>query len=171
MPDTRDVFETYTAFARLGLEYGDAHRGIAALHVGEGEVLAQLRLPASVESTAHEYVLHTSLLDSALQASVPLFADLDAANKPPVPFGLDALRILAPPSREMFAWVRRTHDLNIDIDLCDADGNVCVEIRGLSARVIDAPISDSTFDDAFYESLVADIAAHRVAADEAADLE
>jgi hypothetical protein len=184
----------------MGLQYGPAHRGVTAIQLGEKQLLAELRLPEAMQASSTDYVLHPSVMDSALQASLGLFINLhDLAGKPPVPFGLDTLRILAPSTNEMVAWVRYANGsepgskaVKVDIDLCDRQGNVCVELRGLSSRVLDAdaravrptatrhrlPIkadvaidTTSAFDDAFYQELIADVVNRKVSVDEASDLE
>src|SRR5260370_22054156 len=186
----------YAVLARMGLIYGPAHQGISALYLGKKQVLGQLRLPAIIETTHPEYVLHPSLMDSALQASVGLLIDVNhAPGKPYVPFALESLRILSACTREMAAWVRyskgiRPEDRNIklDIDLCDHQGNVCVQMRGFASRVLEgAPKpayksatnglvkSNSTehepsFDDAFYQKLITDVLNHELSVDEAAGL-
>jgi polyketide synthase PksN len=131
----------YAACSRMGLIYGASFQGITALHRGTAQVLAQLRLPTAIAESAREFVLHPSLMDGALQACVGL---LDAASSQPrVPFALETLRIVAPCTVEMLAWVRvaagsQMHDpvVKLDIDVCDERGNVCAQLRGLSSRVL-----------------------------------
>ena len=143
----------YAACARMGLAYGPAFRGIVAVHQGSGEVLAQLRLPATVAQTSEEYVLHPSMMDSALQAAVGLTdnglagAGSELHDQPRLPFALDSLRIVSRCTSEMFAWVRyapgsRAADpvVRLDIDLADAGGNVSVQMRGLSSRLLSREI-------------------------------
>ena len=194
-----DAAEVYTIFARMGLHYGPAHQGITAIELGNGELLAHLRLPAAVEPAQHAFVLHPSLMDSALQASVGLIVDLDdLPARPSVPFAVESLRIAAPCSREMAAWVRYTNGskrgdlaVKVDIDLCDLQGHVCVEIRGFASRALESeakpvlhgssgpmlhakgqPAGENlSFDDAFYQSLIADIADGSLSVEEAVDLE
>ncbi|HEY0139905.1 MAG TPA: SDR family NAD(P)-dependent oxidoreductase [Thermoanaerobaculia bacterium] len=184
----------YAICDRMGLHYGPAHRGIMAIDLGDKQLLAQLRMPACVASNQHEHVLHPSVMDSALQASLGLLVDLnDIPGRPPVPFAVDSVRIVAAPTAEMSAWVRHARNrkpddktITVDIDLCDQQGNVCVQIRGLAARQLDVPVTishriplapgrtvevDAPFDDAFYESLIADVVNHRVSVDEAVELE
>src|ERR1041385_254413 len=62
----------YARCAKVGLLYGPAMQGLRTVGRGEQEVLAMVRLPEMVEKTWGEYVLHPSLLDSALQAAVAL---------------------------------------------------------------------------------------------------
>src|SRR5262249_16234421 len=62
-----DAADVYAILARMGLNYGPAHQGITVIHLGEKQAFAQLRLPEAVETDRHAYVLHPSLMDSALQ--------------------------------------------------------------------------------------------------------
>jgi acyl transferase domain-containing protein/acyl carrier protein len=187
----------YATFAHMGLEYGPAHQGITAIHVGERQLLAELRLP-SVAETGHEaYELHPSLLDSALQAAIGLADPHQAGAKPYVPFVLESLRAIAPCTREMVAWVRYAagskagdRAMKLDLDVCDRDGTVCVQMRGFVSRILDgaakvtheesdyALIPDRlklrddpvAFDDAFYQKLIADIVNRDLSVDEAVSL-
>ena len=126
----------YAACSRMGLAYGPSLRGVTAIHRGSGEVLARLRLPSPVAATAGDYVLHPSVMDSALQAAVGLMTD--EATAPRLPFALETLRVLSPCRGEMLAWVRYApgSDAKLDIDLCDERGEVCVQMHGLSSRVL-----------------------------------
>ncbi|HEX6160254.1 MAG TPA: SDR family NAD(P)-dependent oxidoreductase, partial [Thermoanaerobaculia bacterium] len=134
----------YAACDRMGLFYGPSFRAIANVQRGSHQVLAQLRLPKVAEEKAAEYVLHPSLLDSALQAAVGLAGDLsELSSKPRLPFALDTLRVVAPCSAEMYAWIRYASGssatdnvVKLNIDLCDAGGNVCVQMRGMALRVL-----------------------------------
>jgi bacillaene biosynthesis, polyketide synthase / nonribosomal peptide synthetase PksN/BaeN len=135
--------QCYAAFEGLGLVYGSGHRGLTALRVGADEtgarfVLARLGLPQNVAGTRNDYLLHPSLLDGALQASIGLrLSDGDAS--PSLPFALDAMEIYGPCSTDSYAVVResmgsgeKTHKL--DIDLCDKQGLVRVRLRGFTTR-------------------------------------
>src|SRR5262249_39542418 len=137
-PDT-----LYAALAQIGIVHGPSFKGIIALHRGTRQVLAQLRLPETIEGTWGDYVLHPSLMDSALQAAGGLIEDgAELGNQTRLPFALESLRIISPCKREMFAWVRytpgsqaREEIVKVDIDLCDEHGSISVELRGLSTRL------------------------------------
>ncbi|KKD52215.1 polyketide synthase dehydratase domain-containing protein, partial [Paenibacillus sp. ICGEB2008] len=58
----------YEAFAAMGIEYGAGQRSLESVQAGAGQVWARVSLPPSVSATAHDYVLHPSLMDGALQA-------------------------------------------------------------------------------------------------------
>ncbi|GFE86020.1 SDR family NAD(P)-dependent oxidoreductase [Steroidobacter agaridevorans] len=131
-----DVEALYARFTQSGISYGPAHRAITGIHLGEGQLLAQLTLPGVVASTSQSYVLHPSLMDSALQGCLALIGESEGG--PLLPFELDTLRVVAPCTAEMFAWVRRSDPLKFDVDLCDRFGNVCVQMSGFASRALDS---------------------------------
>ncbi|NOU17183.1 MAG: SDR family NAD(P)-dependent oxidoreductase [Bacteroidales bacterium] len=144
--ESKDI---YTAYAKLGLNYGLGHQGIQTIYQGDKQLLAQLNLPEVVESTQNEYVLHPSLMDSALQSAIGFFADLNQIpNRPSLPFALESLSIFSTCTKEMFAWVRYSSGsqsnakvTKLDVDLCDQEGNLCVQMQGFSSRVLSADIN------------------------------
>jgi acyl transferase domain-containing protein len=178
-----EASNVYAVFDTMGLTYGPAHRGIVAIYMGEKQLLAQLRLPTVVETSQHEYVLHPSLMDSALQASIGLIVDLNhVPNRPSVPFVLESLRIVSACTKEMAAWVRYSESskpedktIKVDIDLCDQQGNVCIQMQGFASRALEGEsthqktIDDSPFDRAFYQKLIADVLNREVSVDEAVE--
>jgi acyl transferase domain-containing protein/enoyl-CoA hydratase/carnithine racemase/acyl carrier protein/NADP-dependent 3-hydroxy acid dehydrogenase YdfG len=120
------------AVARTG---GEAFQGIVEIHRGEGQLLARLRLPDAVKETLSDYVLHPSLMSSALEAAGSI-GHSSESSEPRWPFSLKMLRVVARCSREMFAWVRYSPNApagdELDVDLCDETGNLCAQLRGLS---------------------------------------
>lgn len=165
----------YEMFDAMGLQYGPAHRGIASLQLGEDQILARLRLPGCVRQSSTAFQLHPSLMDSALQASAGLIVDFDRPpGEPLVPFALASLRIFAACTEEMIAWLRyspgsRRDDkvIRLDLDICDRQGNVCVQMEGFSARVAE---NAASFDSAFYARLLERIVSGEVSAMDAAEL-
>ncbi|MFE9722742.1 SDR family NAD(P)-dependent oxidoreductase [Streptomyces sp. NPDC005794] len=142
--------QLYQAYEAIGFRYGPSHRGLERLHVGRGQVLARLVLPGSVRAARDAFVLHPSLLDATLQASLGIglaagtAAALDVTGmKPSLPFALDELEVLGSCPESMWAWIRSSAGsradgtvFKLDIDLCDDRGRVCVRIRGMSYRVL-----------------------------------
>ncbi|MCP4400780.1 MAG: SDR family NAD(P)-dependent oxidoreductase, partial [bacterium] len=156
------VEELYEIFKTIGIEYGEGHRGIETLYAGSGTVLAKLSLPSVLCDTREQFVLHPSVLDSALQASIGLMAATlrqpfdsaqdgiaqdsampDFALKPTLPFALEDVEIFGPCTSKMYALIQKNESSKdednahkFDIDVCDLDGQVCVRMKGFSSREI-----------------------------------
>ncbi|MBO0798886.1 MAG: polyketide synthase dehydratase domain-containing protein, partial [Blastocatellia bacterium] len=183
-----EAAEVYSIFARMGLDYGPAHRGITVVNLGEDQVLAQLRLPEVVESSQYKYVLHPSLIDSALQSAIGLIIDLNnIPTTPYLPFGVESLSIRSACTKQMSARVRYSRGskpgdkiVKFDIDLYDQHDNVCVQMRGFAFRILSGEIfrsgqngmnlSKTPFDSAFYRNLIARVRSGEVSVDEAVEL-
>ncbi|NQZ10676.1 MAG: polyketide synthase dehydratase domain-containing protein, partial [Algicola sp.] len=188
-----DAKAVYDAFSRFGLSYGLGHRGIKTIKLGEQQLLAQLRLPESVLADAGQYILHPSLLDCALQACIGLSDLNNLPDEPTIPFALENLTVLSACTTDMFAWVRSGEHNKMDIDLCDSQGNVCVQITGFSTRAISATAQQkaqpqhktqhteqhnnknanqapSSFDETFYQDLIERILDNDISVDDAVDL-
>ncbi|ABQ27260.1 SDR family NAD(P)-dependent oxidoreductase [Geotalea uraniireducens] len=138
--------QCYDAFKTMGSEYGARHRGIERAYAGSTTVLAKLSLPSSISETEDHYLLHPSMLDSAMQASLLIVGEPAsmAAPKPMVPSTLHQLEILQRCTSLMWAVIRSGNSgeaagraNNVDVDLCDENGSVCVRMRGLSFRVLE----------------------------------
>ncbi|CAL9331576.1 SDR family NAD(P)-dependent oxidoreductase [Streptomyces sp. Tu 3180] len=146
--------ELYRAYEAIGFRYGPSHRGLERLHIGRGQILARLVLPGSVRAARDAFVLHPSLLDATLQASLGIGLATGAAEaldvsgmKPSLPFGLDELEVLGGCPESMWAWIRfgagsraDGQVFKLDIDLCDDGGRVRVRIRGMSYRVLEGEV-------------------------------
>jgi polyketide synthase PksL len=132
----------YSMFTSMGLVYGPGYQGIREVYQGNKQILAQLSLPSAVAANQTDFLLHPSLMDSALQAAFGLIDDLtQLPSHPSVPFALDTIRIISASTENMFVWIRYSAGsgpdvpvTKLDIDLCDQAGNVCVQMRGLSSR-------------------------------------
>ncbi|WP_332309352.1 SDR family NAD(P)-dependent oxidoreductase [Pseudomarimonas arenosa] len=141
-----DADAVYRRYAQIGIDYGPAHRGILALDSGDGQVLADLALPDALAGEDNAaYILHPSLIDSALQAAIGLGGRDAPPADPMLPFALESLRMLGDCAQQLHALVRRVDDssddatqITLDLDLCDANGTVCVQMRGFRARRFDA---------------------------------
>ncbi|MEV5432441.1 SDR family NAD(P)-dependent oxidoreductase [Streptomyces sp. NPDC052701] len=154
--------ELYRAYEAIGFRYGPSHRGLERLHIGRGQILARLVLPGSVRAARETFVLHPSLLDATLQASLGIGLATGAAEaldvsgmKPSLPFGLDELEVLGGCPESMWAWIRfgagsRADGtvFKLDIDLCDDEGRVRVRIRGMSYRVLAGEVGGGSGPDA-----------------------
>jgi polyketide synthase PksN len=134
--------ECYQRYRELSLTYGPAFQALEHLSVGEGEVLARFCLPSVVAQTQTEFVLHPSILDAALHASIGLLIRQNTQMPLHVPFALSDLSIEGPVPIQGWTWIRRSSQsmgtpfstLVLDVDVCDDAGRVAVRLRGLSVR-------------------------------------
>jgi polyketide synthase PksN len=178
-----DPAVVYTACARMGLLYGPSFQGVKWIRRGADQALAQLRLPAAIENTSGEYVLHPSLLDSAGSRPSGFSRSVCHVGRAALPFAVES-RIIRPCTTAMFAWVRlrgwRSRDRQhrqTDIDLCDEDGNVCIQMRGFALRVQSRPAAGQLFATPVWQtseiaaSAVADDAEHHIVLCDLPDLE
>lgn len=131
---TLTQMECYQLFASMGIDYGPAHRGIQKLYIRNNEVFAELTLPESVAENADQYILHPSMLDSALQTAIGLMAGSGISGTA-VPYSLDTVDIFAPCKKSMLVIAKSGSQNKIDIDLCDTEGKVCVRMKGLTVHV------------------------------------
>ncbi|WP_245448623.1 SDR family NAD(P)-dependent oxidoreductase, partial [Bradyrhizobium nitroreducens] len=88
-------------------------------------------------------MLHPGLLDGALQTSIGLMLGRTEARMA-MPFALEQLEVLAAIPDRAWAVVRYSADSGaasavqkLDIDVCDASGQVCASLRGFSSRVVE----------------------------------
>ncbi|MDT3429207.1 acyl transferase domain-containing protein/acyl carrier protein/SAM-dependent methyltransferase [Paenibacillus forsythiae] len=144
--------ECYRLFLAAGIEYGPGFRGIEELHAGSGEVLVRLSLPSAAAHSQDDYILHPSIMDSALQAMAGLSLNIDGSQptgaltqlKPAVPFAMEELEIFKPCTPSMWAYIRYSDGYGadspvqkMDIDLCGVDGQVYIRISGFSTRLLE----------------------------------
>ncbi len=138
--------QCYESYSQMGIDYSSGQRGIEKVYVGSDKVLAKLYLPSAILDTQDQFVLHPSLMDSALQASIGLMMGSDNP-KLSVPFALQELEIFSKLTSEMWALIRysngseaRNKVQKLTIDLCDETGNVCVQMKGLSTRILKSKV-------------------------------
>ncbi|TAL50494.1 MAG: SDR family NAD(P)-dependent oxidoreductase, partial [Methylovulum sp.] len=144
-----DGTQCYAAFAGMGIHYGPGHQALSTVYAGNSQVLAKLALPDCVADTETQYVLHPSLMDGALQASIGFVlgvaADSESAGRQAaLPFALEGLEIFASCTASMWAWIRFSEGSlpgdkvqKLDIDVADEAGCVCVSMKGFSLRSAD----------------------------------
>ena len=141
--------ELYPVFAKMGISYPSVYQGVISVDQGDNQLLALLKIPAAVEASQEDYLLHPSIMDSALQASLAL-----NQNQPVIPFAIDFIRISSACTKEMLAWIRYSQGSGVaddvkklDIDLCDQQGNICIQIHGIACQSVslNVPVqSDAT---------------------------
>ncbi|MCY7822955.1 amino acid adenylation domain-containing protein [Bacillus spizizenii] len=133
-----------------GMFHGSAFQGIKNVDIGNREVLAQLQLPENVSGTSEQFVLHPSIMDSALQTATICIMQELTDQKLILPFALEQLEVIKGCSSSMWAYARLSdshHSGDIvqkaDIDVIDESGDVCVRIKGFSTRVLEGEVPSS----------------------------
>ncbi|UVM52813.1 SDR family NAD(P)-dependent oxidoreductase [Pseudomonas sp. B21-015] len=168
--------QCYDAYQAMTFEHGPAYQGLQSVGLGRGEVLAQLLLPACQRDSFEGYVLHPSLMDSALQAAIALSLGADVVlteddrqqlpplTRPTLPFALEGLQILDRCSEQMWArvsYAERRDDQQADsglqrlnIELFDQQGKLCVLMQGFTSRVLGNQSEPATTDQPLMETLL-----------------
>lgn len=149
-PDTA-IAQYYEVFRLMGIHYGPAHQGIEEVYTGASGVLAKLSIPSSIRGTEDPFILHPSLMDSALQVAMILMLGSDmlgvlegkSASRLFLPFALQELDIVHECSSVMWAQVQYSlqdttsgKSEKVDIELYDGQGMLCVRMKGLSWRIL-----------------------------------
>lgn len=148
-PDPIPAEELYALYGSMGIQYGPAHQGIRGLWTGDGQVVAEIALPEVLAETKADFLLHPSLLDSALQATLGFVLGPDrkaeGETKPGLPFALQELEVYGRCPAAVWAVIRYSEDhkpnspvQRVDIDVCDENGTVMVRMEGFSTRVLEA---------------------------------
>ncbi|ETR69420.1 MAG: hypothetical protein OMM_09608, partial [Candidatus Magnetoglobus multicellularis str. Araruama] len=132
----------YETFMRQGLNYGPGFRVIEKIYTGNDCALAKLFLPSIASENQKDFVLHPSLMDGALQASLGLSSSNEGnGSQISLPFALESLEMFGKCTDSMWAYVRGgNRDSGIeklDIDLCDDEGNIYVRMRGFTSRILE----------------------------------
>ena len=197
--------DLYAALGQMGLHYGPTHRGIRTLSRTGGKLVAAVALPA-VAGGADAYRMHPAVMDAALQACIGFLPSLQALPQAPsVPFALRSLTLHAPCPAEAVVVLTPTGAAgaevsaveSCDVSIFDADGALCIEIRGFNWRAVDKaktasmdvpfdarrpfdearPFEEAqsfeeagTFDETFYRELLDSISRKEMSAEEAAEL-
>ena len=141
--ETASVDEHYAWLQSLGLEFGPCFRGIQSIGRRDGESLAAVTLPPSLQQQAEHVCLHPALLDACFHA---VGAVLPAAARGPgdafLLMHVERLRVHAPLGPMVWAYARLHEALHevpwheretFQAALClyDADGRTLAEFHGL----------------------------------------
>lgn len=123
------------------LNFGPRWRVLQSVAYGQGEGIARLQLPTTFEGDLPAgYLLHPALLDLATGWAMQLIAGYEPDHLW-VPISYRAVRVHRALPATIWSWVRNAQDNRadapfavFDVTLCDAQGEVCVEVEGFSIR-------------------------------------
>jgi len=136
--------EPQTCYERLrtsGVDHGPSFRALVQIHRGEGEALAQLKLPRRLLASLEAMPLHPVLLDAAIQGWVAIGDDNPTGAA--VPFSCRRIDVFGACEPVMWAHVRLTSGAapdapmrQLDIDLYDRKGVKKAIFHDLALRVL-----------------------------------
>ncbi|WP_459212978.1 SDR family NAD(P)-dependent oxidoreductase [Aquimarina rhabdastrellae] len=184
--DSIEYHTIYSSFKQIGMDYGLSHQGVSIIYMGDEQLLAKLTLPIETKDGSNQFILHPGIMDSALQACIGLMIDINNLPvRPLLPFALESVRIISKCTSEMYVWVRYAQDcklgdrvIKLDLDLCDQEGNVCVQMLGFSSRILEEKIESTSqdtiqsqyFDDNFYNDVIEKVLNNEISIEEATKL-
>ncbi|MBN2441654.1 MAG: SDR family NAD(P)-dependent oxidoreductase [Spirochaetales bacterium] len=147
--ELKDFSREYENLKKQGLSYGPSLQGVTALYTGQDKVLAKIIVPSVVLNSLDQYVMHPSIIDSALQSIAGLIMDSGGISAPFSDFTIDELEVYSDCKATMWALIQhsdsgKTGESNkVDIDVCDETGMICIRIKGFSSSTLDIIKSDS----------------------------
>ncbi|NJM14964.1 MAG: hypothetical protein HC896_05905 [Bacteroidales bacterium] len=117
-------------------------------------LLTDIELPASLQNSQHDFMLHPHIVDRAMRASFSWVQEMNFdGNKQYVLSGLESIGILLACPKEVIAWARLANNskfgdnvVYLDIDLCDHLGNVCARIIRLACNQEDITEANKVFE-------------------------
>lgn len=130
----------YRHLRGMGLEYGQAFRGIDELRQGNGEVLARVDLAPEVLAQQDGYLIHPVLFDLCLQTTATTLPMDGTSSQVYMPVGIGKVRLMDKPRGEMFIHARLTskdaNSLTCDVRLLNGDGRPLMVIEACRARAV-----------------------------------
>jgi len=136
--------QCYELFRQRGIDYGPTFQLLEKIYLGGDKVIARLSLWDGQPEKG--FVLHPALLDAATQAAIGLLASPEQKGKilPYVPFALNELLIYSPCTSAVWSIVSYSNEARgdervrqLNIDVCNSDGSVCVQLKGLMLRAFE----------------------------------
>lgn len=91
--NTLDAKVIYDTYEKVGIKYGESHQGIEEMYLGDNCALVKLKLPSCVRSNKEQFVLHPSILDSAMQAYVGIEISKDGNQAIALPYAVETVDI------------------------------------------------------------------------------
>jgi polyketide synthase PksN len=101
--------------------------------MNENEALSYICLPLEFEREFTSYILHPTLMDSALHASAVLLRAPGKKNHSSglLPYSMEKLEILHPLKKKLYAHIKKFGETRFNIDILDDKGLVCLKIHDL----------------------------------------
>ncbi len=133
----------YQRLSERGIELAASFRGIKRLWRGHDEALAEIQLPAHLETEAERYQIHPTLLDACFQVIIATLPDALLANEDALylPVGIGNFQVHKRPGKRVWSHARlqtssapastTLDSYEGDVRILDEQGHLLVEASGL----------------------------------------
>ncbi|MEV6280015.1 SDR family NAD(P)-dependent oxidoreductase [Nocardia sp. NPDC051832] len=130
----------YSALGSRGLQYGPAFQRVTAVRAGADTAVATVDGGIAAGSG---HLAHPAVVDAAMQTVALLFADAALAEGAMVPVAVSAVRMFGPLPEQITVVARRdpAQRLRADVDLLDADQNLCLQLVGVQVGPLTPGVS------------------------------
>jgi thioesterase domain-containing protein/NAD(P)-dependent dehydrogenase (short-subunit alcohol dehydrogenase family)/aryl carrier-like protein len=137
--------EQWTRQAKY-IEFGSRWSSLEKIHLGDGEGLALLKLPAEHRSDLQSYIVHPALFDLASGAALYLLENYDSSDSLYLPFSYRRVSVYKRLPALICSYMR-SRKLNtsadeivtFDVTIMDEEGVPLIDIEEFSLRRISAP--------------------------------
>ncbi|AZQ70587.1 SDR family NAD(P)-dependent oxidoreductase [Streptomyces luteoverticillatus] len=130
-----DAAELYGRFAALGYEYGEVFAGVEGVWRRDGEVFAQVRLPAGAAVDAARFGVHPALFDAALQPwLVGGFVPLPEDGSVLLPFAWQGITLHASGADALRVRLGRAGDTAVSLQAVDLAGAPVLSLEAMVLR-------------------------------------
>jgi acyl transferase domain-containing protein len=135
--------EVYAHCRANGLNYGPSFQGIESIRYNKDELFVRLEVPEVVRAGAESFVLHPSIMDAAVQATLWLLSDesFRQHNGSYMLFAIKGIKLYKPTPLQGYAHIRfsqtsgsRSGSMTYDVDIVNDQGEVCVTYEEMTVR-------------------------------------
>ncbi|MDG4794565.1 type I polyketide synthase [Micromonospora sp. WMMD1082] len=159
--------DLYARLATLGVPYGPTFRGLRAAWRHDGDLYAEIVLPAPVDADAGAYLLHPALLDAALHPLVLALPE-SGEGRPWLPFLWSGITVHAAGSATLRAHLHAAGTDTVTVRLSDPTGAPVATVEALTVRPAGDQAPTTTTADALFVpewTVVTEVAARPAQAD------
>ncbi|MDF2872972.1 MAG: mlnB, partial [Anaerocolumna sp.] len=142
--------ECYQLFIKGGLKLGKSFQSIQKLYYNENEVLASIQLPEHLKGDFHEFLLHPTIMDGALEAVIGMVSAKARNGGVTLPYYIGEVEILGELTENCFSYARYTgrkknglqESDSYEVFILDEEGKVLVKVKDFSLWTIGAKANE-----------------------------
>ena len=130
-----------------GLNYGPSFQSIETIQYNHNELLVRLEVPDMVRAEAGAFVLHPSIMDGAVQATLWLRSEEELPDNEGsyMLFAIKGIQIVQATPIQGYAHIRFSQSsashgpsLTYDVDIVNDQGEICITYRDMTVRRVAA---------------------------------